>query len=69
MLVDTASRCLRRKMYDTQNPMTAAPMAAIKTFNPTSRRIASVAAKVPNLTREKRIHWREYTADSLGVYA
>ena len=69
MLVDTASRCLRKKMYDTQNPMTAAPVAATKTFSPTSMRSASAAAKVPTLMREKMIHWREYTAHSLGARA
>ena len=69
MLVDTASRCLRKKMYDTQNPMTAAPMAATKRFSPTTMRIASAAAKVPTLMREKTIHWREYTANSLGACA
>jgi hypothetical protein len=49
--------------------MTAAPRAATNTLTPSSRRIASATAKVPTLMREKRIHWREYTANSLGMAA
>lgn len=55
MLVETASRGPRKKMYETQKPMTAAASAETHGFTPSNINAVRDAANTPIRTREKTI--------------